>query len=220
MGSKLKRSTEGMTHTARSAFLRSVMVHMTNNANFPEPWSVGLSLAICLALADKYDSWIIASGRGDRDNIATRNEVATEVKKLLEKLGHYVEMTADDNLAALRSSGFPLRQRHGKISSSQVATGPSSAAAVPLHGSMVENLPDSTKALLHAPWAPDVISREVQTTTGNPAEEAAWCEKAVFAPNTRMEMECAAGSNTFFRYRDITARGVGDWSTPVFAFVT
>lgn len=220
MGSKLKSSTAGMVHTARSAFLRSVIVHLTNNANFPEPWGVGLSLAICLALADKYDSWIIAADRGDRDNIATRNEVAIEVQKFLDKLGHYVEMTADDNLAALRSSGFPLRQRHGKTSSSQIATVFSSAAAVPMHDSMVENLHDSAKALLHAPWGPDVISREVQTTTGNPAEEAAWCEKAVFAPDTRMEMECSAGINTFFRYRDITAKGVGDWSKPVSTYVT
>jgi hypothetical protein len=128
-----------------------------------------------------------------------------------------VEITADDNLAGLRSSGFTLRQRHGKTSSSQIAT---AAAAVPMHDSMAENLHDSAKALLHAPWGPDVISREVQTTTGNPAEEAAWCEKAVFATDTRMEMECSAGIDTFFRYRDITAKGVGDWSKPVSTYVT
>lgn len=220
MGSKLKCSTAGVTHTGRSAFFRSVIIHLTNNPNFPEPWIAGLSLAICLALAEKYDSWIIAADRGDRDNIATRNEVAVEVQNHLEKLAHYVEITAGDNLAALRSSGFPLRQRHGKTSSSHTANAFSPTATAPSQEPVVENLPDATKVLLHASWGADVISREVQTTMGNPAAEAAWCEKTVFAPNARMEMECTAGANTFFRYRDITEKGVGGWSKPVFTYVT
>jgi hypothetical protein len=220
MDSRLKSSTAGMTHPERSAFLRGILVHLTNNANFPEPWAAGLSLAICLALADKYDSWILAAGKGDRDNIATRNEVAAEVQDLLNKLRHYVEMIAGGNLAALRSSGFPLRQQHGKTSSSPAADAFSSATAPHSQDVRVENLPDATKVLLHAPWGPGVISREVQTTTGNPADEAAWCEKAVFAPNTPMEMGCPAGANTFFRYRDVTDKGVGDWSKPVYTYVT
>jgi len=219
MGSKLKSSTAGMTHTERSAFFRSIITHLTNNSNFPEPWATGLSLAICLALADNYDSWIIASGRWDRDNIATRNEVSIEVKNLLDKLAHYVEIIAGDNLAALRSSGFPLRHRHGKTSSSQIVPAFSSAALASSQGPVVENL-SGAKVVLHAPWAADVISREVQTTTGNPADENAWCEKTVFAPNTRMEMDCTAGANTFFRFRDVTGKGVGDWSKPVSTYVT
>ncbi|GFO55487.1 hypothetical protein GMSM_24940 [Geomonas sp. Red276] len=220
MGSKLKSSTAGMTHTARSIFFRGVIVHMTGNPNFTEPWAAGLSLAICLALADKYDSWIIAGGRGDRDNIATRNEVAGEVQNLLDRLAHYVEMTAGDNLAALRSSGFPLRQRHGKTSSSQIANAFPSAASAPPQEPVAVNLAEAKKVLLEAPWGPNIISREVQTTTGNPADEAAWGEQAVFPPNSRMEMECTAGANTFFRYRDITENGVSDWSKPVSTFVT
>ncbi|MBJ6726465.1 hypothetical protein [Geomesophilobacter sediminis] len=220
MGTKLKSSTAGMTHGERSVFFRNVIVHMTNNSNFPEPWLAGLSIAICLALADKYDSWIFAAGRGDRDNIATRNEVAIEVQNVLDKLAHYVEVIAGDNLAALRSSGFPLRQRHGKTSSSQIGNAFASSAAAPTQEPMAENLAEATKILLHAPWSPEVISREVQTTTGNPADDAAWCETAVFPPNARMEMECTAGTNTFVRYRDITENGVGNWSKPVSTFVT
>lgn len=220
MGSKLKSSTAGITHTARSAFFRSVIFHLTNNDNFPEPWAAGLSLAICLALADKYDSWIIAASKGDRDNIATRNEVSIEVQNLMDKLSHYVEMVAGDNLAALRSSGFPLRQRHGKTSSSHTAGPFAPVGAAQSQEPVVENLPEASKVLLEAPWGAGVITREVQTTTANPVDETAWCEKAVFAPNTRMEMECPAGANTFFRYRDITANGVGGWSKPVSTFVT
>jgi hypothetical protein len=218
MGSKLKSSTAGMTHTARSAFFRSVLSHLTNNANFPEPWAAGLSIALCIVLADKYDSWIIAASRGDRDNIAARNEVGKEVQNVLDKLAHYVEMIAGDNLLALRSSGFELRQRHGKTSSSHTVSAlPSAATSQEV---AVENLCDPSKVLLLAPWGPGVISREVQTTTGNPADEAAWGEEMVFAPNARMEMECTAGTNTFVRYRDVTANGVRDWSKPVFTFVT
>jgi hypothetical protein len=220
MGSKLKSSTAGMTHQGRSAMLHSVIFHLTNNSNFPEPWAAGLSLAICTALAEKYDSWIIAASRGDRDNIATRNEVAGEVQNLLDKLAHYVEMVAGDNLAALRSSGFELRQRHGKTNSSHTENAFSGAGAEPSQQPTVENLQEGSKVVLHAAWGPGIISREVQATTGNPAEEAAWSEKAVFAANSNMEMECAPGLNTFFRYRDVTEKGVGDWSKPVSTLVT
>ena len=220
MGSKLKSSTAGMSHQQRSAMLRSVIFHMTNNPNYPEPWAAGLSLAICIALADKYDSWIIAAGRGDRDNIATRNEVAIEVQNLLDKLAHYVEMTAGDNLAALRSSGFELRQRHGKANSSHTESAFSFSGVDHQQETRAENLSDARKVLLHAPWGPGIISRQVETTTGNPADEVNWKEKAVFAPNTDMEMECDAGVNTYFRYRDVTDKGIGDWSKPISAFVT
>jgi hypothetical protein len=220
MGSKIKSSTAGMTHQARSAMLRRVLFHLTNNSYFPEPWAAGLSLALCLVLADRYDSWIIAGSKGDRDNIATRNEVAKEVQNFLDKLGHYVEMVAGDNLAALRSSGFELRQRHGKTDSSHTVSAFSHANAAISQQPTVENLPDANKVVLHAPWGLGVISREVQATTGNPADEAAWSEKAVFAPNSLMEIECAAGLNTFFRYRDVTQNGVGDWSEPVSTLVT
>jgi hypothetical protein len=220
MGSKLKSSTTGMTHQARSAMLHRVIFHLTKNPYFPEPWAAGLSLAICNALADKYDSWIIAGGKGDRDNIATRNEVAEEVQNLSDKLAHYVEMVAGDNLAALRSTGFELRQKHGKSNSSHTESAFSPAGAELSQQPTVERLSDANKFVLHAPWEPGVISREVQATTGNPADDAAWSEKAVFAPNSMMEMECAAGISTFFRYRDITQNGVGDWSKPVSTLVT
>jgi hypothetical protein len=215
MGSKLKTSTATMTHQGRSAMLHRVIFHMTSNPYFPEPWGGGLSLAMCIALAEKYDSWIGAADRGDRDNIATRNEVAVEVQNLLDRLAHYVEMVAGDNLTALRSSGFELRQRHGKSNSSHTPEAYPYAGAGSSQEPTVESLPDASKVVLHAPWGPGIISREVQTTTGNPVDEAAWSEKAVFVPDTKMEMECAAGLNTFFRYRDITEAGVGDWSKAV-----
>ena len=220
MGSKLRSSTAGMTHQQRSAMLRSVIFHMTNNPYFVEPWALGLSLLICIALADKYDSWIIAGGRGDRDNIATRNEVAVEVQNLLEKLAHYVEMTAGDNLAALRSSGYELRHRHGKTSSSHTDSTFSYGGVDHQQGDRAENLSAARKVLLHVPWGPGVMSRQVQTTTGNPAEEANWQDKSVFSPDSNMEVECDAGGNTFFRYRDVTDKGVGDWSKPISAIVT
>ena len=220
MGSKLKSTTATMTHQERSAMLRSIIFHLTNNPYFVEPWAAGLSLAICIALADKYDSWIIAASRGDRDNIATRNEVADEVQSLLDKLVHYVEMVAGDNLAALRSSGFELRQRHGKTSNSHTANSITHASVEHVQEPKAENLPDAGKVLLQAPWGAGVISRQVQITTGNPADEASWREKAVFAPNTDMQIECDSGVNTFFRYRDVTEMGIGDWSKPVTTFVT
>jgi hypothetical protein len=220
MGSKLKSSTTGMSHQQRSAMLRSVIFHMTNNPNFVEPWASGLSIAICIALADKYDSWIIAGGRGDRDNIATRNEVAIEVQNLLDKLAHFVEMTAGDNLAALRSSGFELRHKHGKSNSSHTESAFSYGGVDHPQEARAENLSGARKALLHASWGPGVISRQVQITNGNPADEVNWQEKGVFAPDSDMEVECDAGGNTFFRYRDVTDKGIGDWSKPVSTFVT
>lgn len=220
MGTKLKCSTAGMSHQERSAFLRAILFHLTNNPYFLKPWAAGLSLALAYALADKYDSWILAASRGDRDNIATRNEVAAEVQALLDKLAHYVEMTAGDNLAALRSSGFELRQRHGKTNTSRTDKAFNFANVGHQQESSAENLAGAREVLLHASWGPGVISRQVQTTTGNPADEGSWQDKAVFTPNETMKMECDPGTNTFIRFRDVTEKGVGVWSTPVSTFVT
>jgi hypothetical protein len=218
---KLKSSTAGMTHHQRSAMLRRVGFHLTNNQYFPEPWAAGLSLAILFALADKYDSWILAADRGDRDNIATRNEVAVEVQNFLDKLAHYVEMVAGDNLAALRSSGFELRHKHGKTNSSHIeATFSHSGVNQHLQDTRAENLADTRKVLLHAPWSPDVLSRQVQINTGNPADEVSWQGTTVFEPNAHMELDCEPGLNTYFRYRDVTDKGIGNWSTPISTFVS
>jgi hypothetical protein len=110
MATKVKSTLTG-THIARSGKFRRIITCMTDNPYFREPWLSGLSLVILIAAADKYDKYIFAGSRGDRDNIATRNEVFQEVQALVHRLAHYVELVAGDNWEALRSSGFELRRQ-------------------------------------------------------------------------------------------------------------
>jgi hypothetical protein len=85
---------------------------MTNNVHFPEPWQTSaLSIAILLTAANRYDHLILAASKGDRDNIAARNEFFLEVQALMHRLANFVELEAGDNWAALRSSGFELRRQ-------------------------------------------------------------------------------------------------------------
>jgi len=108
--SKLRIRLDG-SHSERLSKCRAIITRLTNNSFFPEPWTgSGLSVAICTAILDEYDGDILAASRGDRDNIAKRNEMFPKVKAMMEKLAHYVEMVAGDNMEALRSSGFELRR--------------------------------------------------------------------------------------------------------------
>ncbi|UFS72067.1 hypothetical protein LPW11_07705 [Geomonas sp. RF6] len=92
---------------------------MSTSRFFPEPWhGTGLSAAIATEALDLYGADILAASRGDRDNIAKRNETYIRVKAMMEKLCHYCEIVAGDNMEALRSSGFELRRQRGKAASS------------------------------------------------------------------------------------------------------
>jgi len=107
-----------MSHNNRLAKLVNVIAHMTDNRYFPEPWkATALSIAILSAIADRYGASIIAAARGDRDNIATRNENSVEVQGIMDKLANYVELEASDNMAAIRSSGFDLRRQRSRTTS-------------------------------------------------------------------------------------------------------
>jgi hypothetical protein len=217
MASKFKIGTKGMPHPARSALFRSVIAHMTNNPYFSEPWKFDtFSILICLALADRYDASIISANRGDRDNIATRNEIAEEVQKMLEKIAHYVEIEAGDNLAALRSSGLGLRrQRTKKASSHPVALWP----AAPAVG--VEDATDRHGAVrIHFPESPGVISTEMQFTSGNPSVEGDWAPKGLLPPGGTAEVDGLHPGLGFFRFRELRHEGLGAWTNPISTFIT
>lgn len=112
---KLKLSLDGLPHPMRLAKSREVVTRMTGNRFFPEPWhGTGISVATATAILDGYSGDILAASRGDRDNIAKRNETYLQVKAIMEKLCHYCEMVAGDNMEALRSSGFELRRQRLK----------------------------------------------------------------------------------------------------------
>ena len=130
--SKLKLSLDGLPHPMRLDKCREVLTRMTGNRFFPEPWAgTGLSVAILKEILDGYGADILAANRGDRDNIAKRNETFPKVKASMEKLRHYVEIVAGDNMEALRSSGFEFRRQRGKTAPSPT-TNPVTESAQPV----------------------------------------------------------------------------------------
>lgn len=203
-----------MSHTARAAKFRNVIARMTNNQYFPEPWKTkALSIPILTNAADRYDSGIIAASRGDRDNIAMRNEILEEIQELMDQLANYVELEAGGNMAALRSTGFDLR----RVRSKTITPHPP-AAILDLR---VENMPQPGKVTVYANGSEGAISREVQYTTGNPLIDSDWASKGVFPPNLTIEMDgFTSDQNHFFRIRDISEHGLGPWSNSASTFVT
>ena len=209
---KIKTSMRSLTHTGRLSMFRRVIARMTKNPYFPEPWkTLQLSIAILIALAERYEASIIAASRGDRDNIQTRNEISDEVQAAIEKLANYVELEAGDNMAALRSTGMELRRQRSKTAAT------AQTATLTLN---VENLPQEGKIYAEATPSPRAISCEMQFNTGNPLVEGEWLHKAVLPPFNKTEVDGFTSGLNHIRIREITADGAGPWSNSVSTFVT
>ena len=84
----------------------AVIAGLTGNPNFT---NLPVDLSMFKAAVDRYSALWAEALDGSRKAIAERDKQETEVIKMLKLLGHYVEGTCKDDMAAFTSSGFVLQ---------------------------------------------------------------------------------------------------------------
>lgn len=170
---------------------------MTNNPKYPTP---SPTLA---AVQTAFDSYKVAAAdavQGGKQNTAIRDSRRGELVGLLRQLASYVSATANGDLEALMSSGFPIQKPsrapigplpapEAPVLSQGPVTGNLAAVAPPVHGASSYNW---SIALASAP------DKDVQTaqTTG---------ARASFTGLT-------AGQIYLVSLNAVGAAGISDWS--------
>jgi hypothetical protein len=81
----------------------AVIAGLTGNLNFT---NLPVDLAVLKAAVDRYSTLCAEALDGSRKAIAERNRQGAEIIRMVKLLGHYVEATCNDDMAAFTSSGF------------------------------------------------------------------------------------------------------------------
>jgi len=118
------RTIIGITRMRDDDLLRlGLTIHeaMLDNPYFVNPTP---SLA---TLAEKLDDYTIklanAKKRGSMEDTALKNESREELIKVIQHLGHYVNMASGGRLAVVLSSGFPITHRRFALRAPSVVEG-------------------------------------------------------------------------------------------------
>ncbi|MBU5613509.1 fibronectin type III domain-containing protein [Geomonas azotofigens] len=194
--------------SAIAAFLelaRRVLMALTGNPNFPEPW-VGCSLAELEDCVGRLQRAVDESKYHDSQKIKYRNQVKDETKRVLRKIANYVQLVAADNILALQSSGFSFQKERRTLHPGQLPFPDITLK----HGERRGSIIAKARAL------PGAGSYEVQLTDKDPNIEANWAGYCNVKTCSKITInDLASGQNYWVRMRGIFSAGAGDWSTPV-----
>jgi hypothetical protein len=105
---KKRRLRTGFGRYSDSDFLtfaKSVLVSMTDNANFPTPQPT--LIVVGTAITD-YETALANAADGGKTETAIKNQQRAALDATLKQLASYVELVAGDDEAKLLSSGFEL----------------------------------------------------------------------------------------------------------------
>jgi hypothetical protein len=172
---------------------------MTDNDHFPTPTP---TLADVQVLLDDFTAKLaIARKRGSPEDTAIKDDSKALLAGALQKLGYYVNSTADGHLATVLSSGFPTNA-------------PSTATLVPLTADNVKlsdgrqsgqvrlDFAKQTKVLLY-----EYCYRKVQQP------EAEWGDRLTTTSSRgNIIAPLEVGQRYEIRVRAVNTKGAGDWS--------
>jgi hypothetical protein len=85
----------------------TILEKMKRNSKYPSPMP---TLEVVQAAFDSYKLATAVAAQGGKENIAARNARRAELVSLLRQLASYVSATANGDLEALISSGFPIQK--------------------------------------------------------------------------------------------------------------
>ena len=178
---------------------------MVGNSFFPDPYPSIEDLDCVRSSFMKH----LARSRASRSryDIAVKNETRRELKRVLKGLAHYVNLTADNSLIILLSSGFEITNYRKRIPSPK----------------QVKNLriKDGRKAgqmLFSFQSQPNVRLYEYRYSTDmEESGEVVWPDEVHITTSSRNNLIAPVipGQVYFLSARAINTRGVGDWSDPV-----
>ena len=152
-----------VTHT------QTIILSMTDNANFPSP---SPTLAVLATAKDEFATALANAANGGTELTVIKNEKRAALAGLLRQLALYVSMACKGKMAVLLSSGFPTQ----KPVRTPAGVLPSPAAPVLSLGARSGELAASTTPIANGSiynWRaalaaePGVSVQEVQTTAAS-----------------------------------------------------
>jgi hypothetical protein len=177
---------------------------MTENAvTFASPTT---TMANLQTLITDYDAKLVARASNATEDVMLLNQCRELLEKALSGLGSYVNTVADGDPVIVEKSGFPFYETvHATDTSPPAAPTNLRLKQGELSGSLVARYTPE-----HAP-----STNEVQTTTGDPNNEASWQTKGIFKSG-RAELDgFTPGGVVWVRVRTVGLRGVmGAWGDP------
>lgn len=188
---------------------RGIVVALSSNGNFPEPWPAPTpSLATVSSSLAAYQDAFHAAQTHDSIKIQLRDAARNALTALLKTLGAYLELAAQGDVTKLAGTGFDLRHDAGASSSSGPLPAPD--------GVQVSHGAKSGSVDVSAAKVPGARSYEVQLCQGDPTVAANW-HHAITRPTDRhISIENLIPAQTYwFRLRAIGTDDEGVWSAAV-----
>ena len=209
MQAKLIIAFDPLSITDFLAKAESIIVAMTGNAHYPEPWAAQVpTLDQLKAALNAYRDAYHASLTRDTLKIAQRDSARQILTDLLKRLAPYLELIAQGDTGMLATTGYGLR--HDTVRNSGNSPLPAPADFRVAHGAKSGTLN------VHVARLPGAGSYEVHTAQGDPALESSWQHAVSSVTATHILIEgLIPGQNYWLRVRGISSYGGGVWTDPV-----
>ena len=209
MSAKLHALLTGLSHTDFLARTESILLTMSNNPLFPEPYPEPFpSLANLKEVTDRYRELFHAASNGDRVKISQRNLVRTEAEQKFLCFASYITTKAGNDTYMLLSTGFDVRERATRSTNAAPLVAPLNVTVK--HGEL------SGVLVIKASRQASAGSYDLQITEGDVSVEENWKPIGIYIHCSRIEVkDLEPGKKYTFRLRGIGAHGPGPWSAPV-----
>ena len=201
-----------LSDTDYQVVVRGILTRMTDNPHFPPPWPPMVpALTEVQAEFSLFEAACQAVLSRDLRKIGERDDSRERLNGLLKRLGLYVELVAGDDLAILKSSGFPLRQGPGGGRGSVVEPLSAPSDLRLTHGTRSGTIDVRVARLAGA------RSYEVQISLAvDPHDAAGWVHGTVSSNSQHILLEGLVPlQHVWVRVRGVNAAGNGLWTEPV-----
>ncbi len=209
MTAKLNSSLGRLSITEYIGRLNAISDGLTDNPHYPldtYPNKVPKPDAI-RAVAEQLRVLSVESQTHDANKIRERNKLRTEIDAMLEELRAFVEMAAHGDEAALRTTGFHLRQ-------SRVLTGALEQLDAPSE-LRVKHGRESGTLDVHVHALAGASSYELAIAQGETVTEVDWHHAGISATCMHMTLQgLEPGKYVWVRVRGINSAGYGLWTQP------
>lgn len=198
---------EDYNEDAFEARFGTILTEMDGNPDFVEPWfpvGQGPTLASLQARKTSYSLAKAAAEDGDAGAIATRIAEREAATADLKKLGNYVNLVADGDVAMLEGSGFELSKEPApRMTEPPGIPQEFKVARTDISGQVKGSVKKLDGAGALEGWI----------CTGDPAVEANWRHHVTSVLARKiMFTGLTAGTVYYFRVRGIGSAGPGGWS--------
>ncbi|MBK6854341.1 MAG: hypothetical protein IPG93_22855 [Burkholderiales bacterium] len=183
--------------------------HLTDNAHYPlAAWPDKVPKPDELRQsAERLRVLSVESQNRDANKIRERNDLRAEIDGMLDEVRAFVEMAAHGDEAALRSTGFELRQTRATAAGPEPLGAPTDLRLK--HGRESGTLDVHVRALAGA------SSYDVAIAIGETVTEADWRHAAVFSTSMHMLLQdLEPGKYVWIRVRGVNSAGYGLWTPP------